>query len=355
MGMPITFQVDKVDPATRPLRHLLSPRQGLPREDVFGAVTQLVGGKLPEAAGRSGSGRLVITGANPFVSAVHAAWAEHRPLAISPDHIWLCIAQGFATHVNLHAEELRSRLVRHEGKLVITHQNDYTKGSAENPWPESFAFFSDEIAKHVGKVRDLVVPSFSTTGMFERIAADVALMDAMQSYFSYREMTLCGFPSITLLGTPEDWRSIGDRVLALSEYGLSWWTDALLPITDKLTQTAEGYADPTFWQGFYKQRGGSGGSRSDGWVNNLFPYMKDNVRSGMFTNERDIPKYQGVRIGGAAYPLDMYPSGLSCVPFVWDYLGTEYKMEFLAGFVGVDEGANFAVTPSLGWAVREAE
>ncbi|HUQ06910.1 MAG TPA: DUF4419 domain-containing protein, partial [Kofleriaceae bacterium] len=35
---------------------------------------------------------------HPFVAAVHAAFDEHRPLVLSPDAVWLCIAQGLATH-----------------------------------------------------------------------------------------------------------------------------------------------------------------------------------------------------------------------------------------------------------------
>src|SRR5580658_2136668 len=57
--------------------------------------------------------------AHPLALAAHDAFYEHRPLTLSPDAIWFCIAQGFANHVSLNAEKLRHRFVRHEGKKVL--------------------------------------------------------------------------------------------------------------------------------------------------------------------------------------------------------------------------------------------
>jgi hypothetical protein len=53
--------------------------------------------------------------AHPLIEAVHTAFAEHYPLTLSPDDVWLCLAQGFALHVEANAEGLRSRFVRHQG------------------------------------------------------------------------------------------------------------------------------------------------------------------------------------------------------------------------------------------------
>lgn len=48
-----------------------------------------------------------------LIEAVHTAFAEHYPLVLPPDDVWLCLAQGFAQHVEANAEALRSRFVRH--------------------------------------------------------------------------------------------------------------------------------------------------------------------------------------------------------------------------------------------------
>ena len=37
---------------------------------------------------------------HPVVAAIHLAFSDHRPLVLSPDILWLLIAQGFANHVN---------------------------------------------------------------------------------------------------------------------------------------------------------------------------------------------------------------------------------------------------------------
>ena len=64
-------------------------------------------------------------------------------------------------------------------------RDDFVKGSPENPWSEVFKEFSAQIRDHVGASIDLFLPSFSTTGPVERAAAEVVLLDAMQSYFEY--------------------------------------------------------------------------------------------------------------------------------------------------------------------------
>ena len=43
-------------------------------------------------------------GVHPLLSAVARAFADHRPLVLSPDAVWLTIAHGVAQHVRLHAE-----------------------------------------------------------------------------------------------------------------------------------------------------------------------------------------------------------------------------------------------------------
>src|SRR5207253_7510188 len=136
-----------------------------------------------------------------------------RPLVLSPDILWLLVAQGFANHVNANAEELRPQLVKHSGKAVIAvRRDDFIKGSPENPWPEVFEEFSGQIRDHVGQAtHELLQPAFSTTGVTERAAAQVVLLDAMQSYFSNEFHTLCGIPEIVLEGTAHDWGKLSER------------------------------------------------------------------------------------------------------------------------------------------------
>ena len=51
------------------------------------------------------------------------AFAQHSPLTLSPDHIWVEICHAFAKHVDKNALILRKNYVQHEGKkslLVVT-------------------------------------------------------------------------------------------------------------------------------------------------------------------------------------------------------------------------------------------
>ena len=216
-----------------------------------------------EQAYTSNARLVACTDISPLVQMAHDAFYQHRPIALSPDAVWFTIAQGFSTHVNLNAEALRHRFVRHEGKLkLVVTRDDFVLGQS-NPWPEAFAAFSSQIAEHVGKLRDLVVADFSTTGPFERAATEVLLMDTFQAYFKYEMVAGCGIPRITLLGTPDDWRSVRRRAQMLSEYGLEHWTAALLPVLDRIVATAEGADDPAFWQSFFHYQSASiGAARS---------------------------------------------------------------------------------------------
>ena len=58
---------------------------------------------------------------HPVVAAVDRAFMDHRPLCLSPEMIWLMICQGVANHINAHAEELRPRIVSHQGLPVSVH------------------------------------------------------------------------------------------------------------------------------------------------------------------------------------------------------------------------------------------
>src|ERR1700728_559348 len=123
MPMSITFQVSQVERARAPLAIPSAgeaPRlQGRPVE-AMGATTPF----LPSAG-------------HGLLHAVHLAYADHRPLALSPDAIWLALAQGFAMHVHANAERLRGKFVRHEGQALLrVRRDDFVKGSPHNPWPQ---------------------------------------------------------------------------------------------------------------------------------------------------------------------------------------------------------------------------
>lgn len=371
-----TFQVSKVDLATAPkpalerakaITSLLSvPGPRAPASDagdgimVLGAPTSIA--RL-EQAYESDKKLVTATDVSPLVKMAHDAFYEHRPITLSPDAVWFTIAQGFATHVNLNAEKLRHRFVRHEGKKkLVVVRPDFFLGQT-NPWPEAFAAFSAQIADNVGKLRDLVVNDFSTTGPIERAASEVLLMDTFQAYFEYEMMCGCGIPQVTLLGTVEDWRSVRTRAQHLSEYGLEHWTDALLPVLDRIVATAEGADETPFWQSFFHYQSGSIGAALTGWINVLYPYLVDRrTKQATIPNEfmagwkknfaKPIRNWQEQMGPG----LSQIPGGLASAPVKFTDLrtGNEHMLRFVGGMFGVVEDAAGVLAPEFGWAITYA-
>ncbi|AKF11778.1 DUF4419 domain-containing protein [Sandaracinus amylolyticus] len=353
--MSITFSVSRVEPAG----------SRLPSFDARGAIELLL--RAPVEAWwtpswpvvrmlerrtvyADGQRRDEHVALHPFVAAAHAAFDEHRPLELSPDAVWLCIAQGFATHVQTHARELRAELVAREGReTIIVRRDDFVLGSPRNPWPDVFAAMSAQVAARTGELHALVVSDFSTTDPVSRAASEITLLAAMQPFFGYQVHTRCGIPAITLTGTPDDWRAIERRAAALSRFDLSWWTDALAPVLAHFTRASQGDVDVAFWQSFYKLSDGSGGPRITGWVNVLLPYLVG--RDGRPERNAALRAWRD----GHGPTTERLPSGICCVPFLWKYMGSEYRMEFVGGHAAVGQHPHTGcVRPELGWAVRRA-
>jgi len=210
---------------------------------------------------------------HPLIDAVHLAFAQHRPLTISPDHIWLAIAQGFSHHVTANAEKLRHRLVRHEGSRELsTDIPDMNLASFEH----AIADFSSQIRDATDPVlHETLVCDFSTTTQGARTASEVALMDSFSSYFTYSMGCICGIPKITIQGTLDDWQRIRERVEVIETYGQERWVSRLRPILDEFVLAADGRPTPEFWKAIYKPEHAYGGDVATGWIVDLFPYLGD--------------------------------------------------------------------------------
>lgn len=306
---------------------------------------------LPVEACMSAPAGVAQVDMHPLLGAAHVAFDKHLPLVLSPDDIWLTLAQGFAHHVLSNSEEFRAAFVDHEARQTITvRRDDFIKGSADNDWLDAIELFSLELEEHLGSRHDLVVASFSTTGLVERAASQLTLMYAMQSYFEYELITLCGIPEITLLGTAEDWRQIRRRVDAFSEFGLKPWVKVLRPLLDQFVRASQGQVDRAFWRQIYKLDDESGGPYVSGWLQTFFPYALH--ADGSVQRRAGLASWSQQR-GWEGLNTNEFPQGLCSVPFVWDHLGTRYAMELLGGFVGIDQDASLAVRPRIGWCVRE--
>jgi hypothetical protein len=303
---------------------------------------------------------------HPLIEALHAGFATHRPVSLSPDMIWLTICQGFAHHVNSNAETLRHQLVKHEGKAALkVRRDDFVKGSPENDWPGVFSEFSAGIRAHLGEAHDLIVADFSTTGPVERAASEVVLLDAMQSFLSYEVHTLCGIPAITLEGTPDDWKEIANRAREFSRFGLEWWTDPLRPLLEQFAAAAEENIDRQFWNSIYKWHGpdGSGSAHVSGWILKFFPYLEDTCvrwdrQFGCPSTEPPLHRnpWLSAPSSRCGPGRDDFPGLPAKAPFKWIFLDATFEMDFIGGLIGVrQDPQSLCLRPEIGWAIRDAQ
>lgn len=268
------------------------------------------------------------------------SFSEHRRLILSPDIVWMTIERGLATHITENAEELRSKFVDFDGKKTIQVRRDYFKKGGVNDWEGCFDEFSESIGEFIGDKKDLIVGNFSTTDKIARVCSEIVLMDAMSEYFNYEVTTMCGIPSVTLEGTVEDWELIRDKAAKLAEFNLEWWIDKLLPVLDEIVKSAKGNPSVDFWKSWYSEGGGSGGPYVTGHIVAFYPYLGSSNKKNTFSDH-------GVTLAS-------FPAGFSEVPFIWNYNGTRYPMQFIGGQIGMHEAQGGAVKAALGWAVREA-
>lgn len=344
----VTFEVDEVAPAeqrlaTRPMRDRL--RDAL-----------AVGGDPATPLIDHG-------GTHPLLGAVAIAFAQHRPLVLSPDAVWLTIAQGVAQHVRLNAAALRPRLVRHQGRARIV--------AGMSAWPADAASWADVVgqlcaglADHVGDGRArLLTCDFSTTTDVDRVASQVVVMDTYAPYFSYWLVCICGIPAITLTGTVADWQRIRARIDVLAELDLERWCRSLVPIADHLVRAASGDIDVAFWRRIYNPQDAYGGSLVTGWITRLYPYLVEAGTVACPNPMLDLPiddprghdrrgdyRGPGIRTDQVSHTSSRVLVHLDAPP-----TAGRGAVALHGGVVGVTQHEDGALQPILGWYLLPAK
>jgi hypothetical protein len=94
--------------------------------------------------------------------------------------------------VNLNSEKYRNFFVDFEGKKEISISRvDFVKGSPNNDWAGVFPDFASGIAQYIGKDKvEIIECNFSTTTGVERIASQIALMDAVRQKMNHLILTM---------------------------------------------------------------------------------------------------------------------------------------------------------------------
>ena len=298
----------------------------------------------------------IITGKDVFFQTVVKAYAEHRPLVLSPDMMWVLVSQGFARYVNAHSEQMRHQLVSHDGKMDLVVQSEKDLLSEDADWEKLMSDFTAQINDNTkGDIAQTITADFSTTGTTERITSQITLMETMKSYFDYVVHYVgCGIPTITLTGTPQDWQKVVEKTQQLEKYGVGDWTKNLIPILTEFVNASEGKPNQAFWQKMVKKHRvnklGGGGciptqpTELDGWILKFFP------------------DENGKTLDQVPHTHKM-PSERVYVDFKYQIISpadgtvlSETPMQLVAGFIGTGvDTLTHALTPKMGWVVRQME
>jgi hypothetical protein len=319
---------------------------------------------LPEHwRAKFGTGRFSDQG-HHLIQAVHTSFSQHRPLALSPDNIWLVIAQGLGHHVAQNANALRHLLVRHEGRRELYAEvNNLSLASFE----DAITAFSSQIRDATDPVlHETLVCDFSTTSPQSRIASEVVLMDTYSPYFTFHLGCVCGIPRITIEGTEDDWRRIRARAEVIATYDLEWWIRRVRPILDQFVLAAAGRPTPEFWRAIYKPENAYADTVVTGWLTDLFPYLGDRpnlCRNHALNHERHewaLPVDKGVtthpmRGNPLGVSMRSFPSGISSVPLRVSFPdGSGKDMNLIAGFLAVQQKpSDLTLSPLISWCVTE--
>lgn len=339
-----TIELDKLpDPQIRMIRHSAELCLFQNTEDVEKVI---VHSTLPDS--------LIIV-SQPLIDGVRLAYADHRPIVLSPDIVWLTIARGFARHIEINAEPLRHLFVTFAGKkkLTVYCKEDLLEQPAE-VWEPYIRAFPQQIAKWTNQeLTDAMSADFSTTTTASYTASQVMIMSAMKQYFDYEIAYYCGIPTIYLEGTTEDWKRVAEKTEALRKYKLDWWIDELVPVLEKIAATAEGEVDKPFWNSIYKRPDDPihtyigctpvKSDRIDGWITRFYPYVNGERSVFDSIHETDI--------------MDFPPScGQAPIKYTGPN-GKKNELKLYAGLVGLSEDSTTkALRPEIAWFVsKEAD
>ncbi len=294
---------------------------------------------------------------HPVVRAAHLAFADHRPLALSPDIVWLLMTQMVAREVVADPERFRGILVSHQAgqEVLKVRRDDFVLGAATNDWPGVFAEFEEQIvARAHDGVASIFSHAFASSQAAEVATRRVTLMKTVSPFYRYEVYTMCGIPEIHLYGSPQDWTWIRTHMGQFGKLGLAKRMQALEPVIDQFVLAVEGQGNPYFWRNFYKYEAMSGNETTSGWINLFFLKHEDDVvpfdwgqKRPESRSELGIPTEDGL-----PYDLHEVPPAWVAQEFLWFYHGQRLPMMLRAGFLGIEQDLQtLALRPRLGWQV----
>lgn len=290
-----------------------------------------------------------------LVAAAHLAFVRRVPLELSPELVWLCVAQAAGQHVKRHGGTLRRLFVGPgAARSVTVYRPELRAGAPANDWRRVLPDLSEQLEQSHGPMHAQLVPDLSGGDALFRVAAASVLEPLSSPGVVTPAPCEGGIPELRLTGTTGDWDRLVVSARALKPLGLTWWIRGLVPILERLAAQAAGASDETLARTLYTWDSEFWGRWVSGWLQLLFPYLAGGGGEDRARVER---RRAGMRYGSGDGPaLGSIPGGMARCGFEWWLPEGDMKMDLHVGFIGAawDE-ARGVVRPALGWAVSQAE
>ena len=161
------------------------------------------------------------------------AYNKHHDLVWRPDDVWQAILTQFSLYVTHNSEKLCDRFVDFEGKRQLEIKAFGTLFTVD---------FGKLARKNIKdpSIADWLIPKFTTTTENDRIVASISMMATLQSYFVFKYCLSCGLPSITLLGTVDDWKLLRSLLEFDTKDGLTKkWLELLTVVYYKCNRSCK--------------------------------------------------------------------------------------------------------------------
>jgi len=203
------------------------------------------------------------------------------------------------------------------------------------------------------KLKDWIIPHFSTTTLDDITIASVVFMATMKQYFDYKFSLLCGIPETRIYGNLDDWVKLDKRVKELRKYGevCCKWADMLEAIIAQFMTVLSGDIDYSFWSRICNHEGGgSGPTYLSGWItafcvfNEKGQWLGDNKEINTGFKGKKTTEYHFI-------DMDEIPAGYVTVPVKIDENGTIHESLMFAGHLLIETEDKFTICPKPTWAI----
>lgn len=207
-----------------------------------------------------------------YMDYLSTCYGSHYGYVISPELIWymlLCEVSGHIKEFSTEYASLFTETPEKKQRLAVMKSSD-------SPETLDLTSIVDLLKAVVPSDISSFLPTFTTDTPESTFAHNAAFCDAMSPYYDYA-MYCCGFPSVTVKGTVEDWQkiidSIGDISSLLPEMSSDYTTgvqETVQNIINSYSMDAVGAAD-FFNSIFTLERCGSGGQvEVNGWITKFY-------------------------------------------------------------------------------------